>query len=149
MMFWEAHDEFTNSQKTVMKPVRVVMNNYTLSIFENSNYYSNILTFDMEKSNLFVSEQHPWCVLLKQKTQNVELCSFSMNHKDTSFVEEWNYDFELFKNQCHVDRQGEDVEKQINYRLKKKIVIINLKLFSKKKFLKIFYKSFYKFLFTK
>jgi hypothetical protein len=111
-------------KRVILKPARVVMNNFTLSIFENSNYFSNILTFDLEKANLFVSKEHSWCVLITQKHQQIELCPFSMNRKDTSFVEEWNYDFELFKNQCHETRKADDIVNIEKALLKKKIVKI-------------------------
>lgn len=122
MMFWETKDEHSDTLKKVLRPVRLVMNNFTLSIFENSNYNSNIMNFDLEMTKLFVSKEHPWCILIQQKFQNAELCNFSMDHKDTSFVEEWNYDFQLFKYKCHVDRKAEDVEKSINFKLRKKLV---------------------------
>jgi hypothetical protein len=124
MMFWETKDENSESLKKVLRPVRIVMNNFTLSIFENSNYNSNMMTFDLEKTQLFISKEHPWCILIQQKIQQAELCPFSMDHKDTSFVEEWNNDFQLFKYKCHVDRKAEDVESQINYKLKQKLVSI-------------------------
>jgi hypothetical protein len=121
MIFWEITDSNGNV-KTIMKPVRVVMNNFTVSFFESSNYNSNIITFDIEKTHIFVSKKHAWCTILQEKKREMEFCPFSMNRKDTNFKEEWTYDFELFKNQCHVERSADDIEEEIKYRLKAKIV---------------------------
>jgi hypothetical protein len=125
MMLYEVEDKkstSSNGKRALNKPVRVVMNNYTLSVFENSNYYSNILTFDMNRSTLKISPDRQYCVIVIQSEKEIEFCPFNLNKTDTAFVEEWNYDFELFKNQCHQKRISEPLDEELNEVYKKKVV---------------------------
>lgn len=137
MMFRDLSSDNSSKSATsihkVLAPVRVVMNNFTLSIFESANYYSNLLTFDLEQTNFLSSKEHKWCFILQQKSQEAELCSYSMKHKDTSFVEEWSYDFELFKGKCRVEKATNEVTDDINYRLKTKMMEIEKEMENEKK----------------
>ena len=121
MIFWDIKEPDGN-YKTIMKPVRLVLNNFTISFFENSNFESNILTLEIEKTNIFKSKNHPWCALLKQNRREMEFCPFSMDRNDKTFMEEWSYDFKLFKNQCHVERATNEIEDEIKYKMKTKVV---------------------------
>ena len=79
-------------------PVRVIMNNKSVSIYQDESLHSNFMTLLLKDTNLFKSEIG--CFILKGSNQKVQICGLG----DTKFVEEWTYDFNLFKYQCREKR---------------------------------------------
>lgn len=102
-----------------MLPMRVVLNNMTISLYRNSEYISNKITYDLFQTQFLKSNKNPKCFILQQGDKKTEVCPF--NRFDESFLDEWFYDFSLFKNQCHVDRKA-DIIKDLNNDLKLKMV---------------------------
>ena len=105
----------------VQQPIRVVLNNFTISLYESSDFNSNIMSFDLEYTLFHISTERPYCFLLTQKQKEVELCPFSMSKKDTLFNEEWSYDFNLFKYQCHADRKTNKLDEILKNKLRQKV----------------------------
>ena len=90
-------------------PVRVVMNNMTIAVFSSDDYASNILNFNLEYSTFILSNRHISCFVIKESFPKdnpkfAEFCPFGLD-KSTLVNHEWNYDFNLFKNQCKTKRQ--------------------------------------------
>jgi hypothetical protein len=131
-MMYKSTTDINGEVNKITLPVRVVLNNFTISLYANSEYNSNIITFELEKTELINSKEHPYCFFLKTESKEIEICSFYMK-KDTNFLEEWHYDFELFKNKCRVDRESDDIKREIKRRLKKKANEIQNQLQAKKK----------------
>jgi len=104
-----------NNEKTVQiyQPVRIVMNNFTISIYESSNFNSHEINFELKRSELKQSTAHSWCFILTELDKEVELCNFSYHDKvsNEKFIREWNKDFHMFKNDCHTGRFTNLVEK--------------------------------------
>jgi hypothetical protein len=88
----------------VQIPTRVVMNNKTISIFKGVEYEDLIMSFNMPTCQFKRSiNTYPGCFRLREGQKNTVICPFTPE-KDNRTVEEWDYDFNLFKNQCSTPR---------------------------------------------
>ena len=90
-------------------PVRVVMNNMTIAVFTSDDYASNIMNFNLQYSSFILSRRHPSCFIIKESIpkgnpKKAEFCPFGLD-KSTLVNHEWNYDFNLFKNQCQTKKE--------------------------------------------
>jgi len=110
----------------VQVPVRVIMNNRTLSIYGGEEYNTQIITLDLEYSFFLRENNNPDPVLKKCfsivsgfNKQKASLCPFSRGDEKT--VDEWEYDFNLFKNQCQQSREKLEMEFRLNNKLQDKI----------------------------
>lgn len=108
--------------KAIQLPVRVVMNQYTLSAYAGLNETDKKVSFDIKKVNFYTSIRDPSCFILKEygifqnpttekkelgeKTSisEAEFCPFGAN-SNPDIKEEWEYDFNLFKHQCHEQKK--------------------------------------------
>lgn len=107
--------------KAVQIPVRVVMNQYTISAFAGLNETDRKVSFDIKKVSFYTSIRDPTCFILKEygvphapmsKTGSLgekapiseaEFCPFATSSPEIK--EEWDYDFHLFKHQCHESKK--------------------------------------------
>jgi len=117
-----------SSSKDVQKlqiPTRVVMNNKTVTIFGGESYDTQIKTFSLEHTNFKRSASNPSCFYLTESNKKAELCPFGYNPKGSKMVEEWDYDFNLFKHQCATPRDkiaiNLQMEKKLNDKLNEKM----------------------------
>ena len=115
----------------VQLPVRVVMNNRTIIIFGSSDDYNSVIsTFELQLTDIAPSKLHTNCFILSQgeiTDQNklqAEICPFGLDRAEEIF-QSWMYDFNLFKFQCHVERDIVDLDaaqaKTLNDKFKKKV----------------------------
>ena len=121
-----------NYVENLQIPVRVVMNNRTLSIFGSSDYDSLMKSFELSDTEFAPSKFHKDCFIITEGKANLdpnnsalkqaELCPFGFDRKDKVY-QEWFYDFNLFKFQCHSEREvlNNDEIKALDDKLKKKI----------------------------
>ena len=84
-------------------PVRVVMNNKTLAAFAGVEYNEQKISFTLSKTAINPSGEHANCFILRENEKTAEFCPFGFD-KSISVFEEWDYDFNLFKYQCHTKR---------------------------------------------
>lgn len=110
-----------NPNKT---PARIVMNDKTITVYTDENLATQIDTFILEKTKFQRPEGNPHCFRLESPTTKGEFCNLDSNPK-VNFIEEWQYDFNLFKVQCHSERKvialNDKEEKQLQHELEKKI----------------------------
>jgi hypothetical protein len=92
-----------SAQKEIQIPVRVVMNNKTVTLFNGESYDSQIKTFDLQMTELKSSSEHPNCFYFTSGTKKAELCPFGFDTSDKT-LGEWFEHFNLFKHQCHTNR---------------------------------------------
>jgi hypothetical protein len=103
--------------KAIQIPVRVVMNQYTISAFAGLNETDRKISFDIAKVSFYTSIRDPNCFILKEygvpnipmsksgalgekaPISEAEFCPFATSSPEIK--EEWDYDFHLFKHQCH------------------------------------------------
>lgn len=137
--------------QAVQIPVRVVMNQYTIAAYAGLNETDRRVSFDLQKVNFFTSLRDPNCFELREvgvheniedeqsfRGENVpinraELCSFGTSGAH-DVKEEWDYDFHLFKHQCHEPKRvspvlnDTEIEDELNKKKgQMKIDIINEK----------------------
>jgi len=104
---------------SVQIPVRVVMNNRTLSIFAGQDYDSHIIGFVLKKSAIVMDAKKPECFYVNQDDgKKARLCPFGCENTKKA-VEEWDYDFNLFKYQCNYGHKEHEVD--FNQKLNSKI----------------------------
>ena len=92
---------FTNNPAHI--PSRVVMNSRSVSAYTDDTLQTNLSTFLLDKTEITRSAKKPHCFILTSPNAKGEFCNIDTNPK-TNFVEEWDYDFNLFKRQCKTDR---------------------------------------------
>lgn len=115
-------------------PVRIVMNNFTISLYQDDSSSSLIHSFLLDKSDLLRDKEF-CCFNLKDSRQVVNICGFQNKcHSDNKkafsddispFVVEWERDFKTFKVDCRVGRDTTlitpDDENALNQNLRKKM----------------------------
>ena len=128
-----SHRGISSSSRDVKKengelqlPVRVVMNNRTIVVYGGEDYGSQIVTLDIDKSEFRRETLNPlkhlrkcFSIVSLETGEKATLCPFVA--ADTKAVEEWDYDFNLFKNQCHQSREKLQMEFKFNSSLQDKI----------------------------
>lgn len=116
-----------DSKETIKVPVRVVMNNRTLTIFAGEEFDSHLETFNILSSN-FVSPDPKTaspadlgCFYINSEDgRKAHLCPFS-DSSNTKILEEWFYDFNLFKYQCNYGHKEQELNVKLQKRLEEKI----------------------------
>ena len=107
------------NEKGVRVPIRLVMNNKSISAFQDENLSSSLITFLLEDTQFKLLKENKSCFRLENVNGHADFCSLvedcagnrpevSNTIIDTyhnSFVNEWNYDFNLFKTQCFQERK--------------------------------------------
>ena len=106
-------------------PVRVLMNNETISVFSGDSYESLFMSFKLKNVRFLRHATREDCFVLKEtERKKINLCSFSAGGGCKKEIDEWDYDFHLFKNQCAVKPERYlDVSKEFKIKLAYKIVI--------------------------
>lgn len=104
-------------------PARIVMNEKSVSIYTDETLLTELGTFILDNTTFKLAENTN-CFILDSQAMKGEFCNLETSNK-ASFVEEWNYDFNLFKIQCHTDRKvvalNDRDEKELQQELEKKI----------------------------
>ena len=105
-------------------PSRIVMNEKTVVVYTNETLETQLGTFIIEKTVFKLSEKKD-CFILDSEAIKGEFCNLDSGSSKGNFVEEWNYDFNLFKYQCHSPRKTIELndveEKKLKNELDKKI----------------------------
>jgi len=99
--------EFDIVTKKVTKkiPVRVVMNNRTISVFQDDDYSDMLKTFKLRSTSFLHSEKF-CCFGIRDNEKEIRLCGYPENcgelGKPNDWSKKWQDDFVLFKVQCRV-----------------------------------------------
>ena len=109
-------------QMKIKKPIRIVMNNHTISVFRDDSYEELAYTFDLVKTN-FLLEQHPCCYSIQDQYKNLEVCSYDSecNKITNDWVKSWEKDFNLFKHDCHSGLQVELITAEDEIKLEEQL----------------------------
>ena len=115
----------SNEVPSMQIPVRVVMNNKTFTIFGGESYDSQVKSFNLKDTDFKRSIKNRSCFILRESKKTAELCPFGFNPKGGKMIEEWDYDFNLFKYQCATPREKIEIniqlEKEMNDKLEEKM----------------------------
>jgi hypothetical protein len=112
-----------NSEATVQVPVRVIMNNRTLTIFAGDGYETHLDSFNILNTNFEIvaeKDKEPECFILRSENKFAKLCPFGSESK-SQFVDEWRFDYNLFKYQCNFGHKEPDMQITMKKKLEEKI----------------------------
>ncbi len=104
-------------------PIRLVMNNKSVSVYQDETLKTNLRTFLLENTKFMTVKENPRCFILESPSGKAQFCELDAGNGD--FVEEWNYDFHLFKKQCKEERATIEIKqsekKKLEQSYKKKM----------------------------
>lgn len=103
-------------------PVRLIMNNRTLTVLEGTEYDQQLHTFNLPYTKIYqiinrrdcfgIEEERP--ARLNQPAKMV-FCDFNAGKTHgVEWVNEWDYDFNLFKYQCSTPKDWKSFNKTLN-----------------------------------
>ncbi len=115
--------QMINSKDIPQIPVRAIMNNRTITLFTGVEYETHVMTFNLIDTNLFRIKDKTNCFKLKSKENTVDLCPFGCDNIKAA-VDEWDNDFNLFKNQCNNKMDIIIVDTDFDKKLKNIMVIL-------------------------
>lgn len=132
-------------------PVRVIMNNETLTAYSGFQDEDKKVSFYLQKAKIVKSTRDENCFVITDKgirnsekfysnlknserlAHYAEFCPFTLTSSDNIY-QEWYYDFNLFKYQCHENREITFLNQtQIEDQLAKAAGQIRLDILTKKK----------------
>jgi len=93
------------TKKTTRQPIRVVMNNQTVTLYSDEDYESKIHTFVLDTSSVLRSDF--CCVQFMDSLKKHKVCGFDAdcgNRINNKWSEGWIQDFKLFKYNCKTGR---------------------------------------------
>ena len=111
-------------QNSISVPIRVVMNNSTLTLYTGDETESLYLSFNLVISRFVRSGQKGCFEVYESNKKYATLCPFGCDDSNKA-LEEWDYDFNLFKYQCNYKRANID-EDEMMKKLAEKMVRKNL-----------------------
>jgi hypothetical protein len=109
-----------DSEDSLQVPVRVIMNNRTVTIFAGDSYDTHLETFNLLSSNFEMIKDKPECFNIKAADgRYARLCPFGCT-SNSAVVDEWRYDFNLFKYQCNVGHKEQilDMDKKLKEKIR-------------------------------
>lgn len=89
-------------------PIRLVMNNKSISVYQDETLSTQMMTFILKNTVFSRVKGDNRCFILNGINTRAQFCQ--LDSQSGHFVEEWDYDFHLFKNQCHMKREIIDLE---------------------------------------
>lgn len=111
-------------------PVRLVMNDKTVTAYQDDNLQDKILTYLLEESELTKTDDFRICFIIKNNVNSSKFCM--LDASKGNFLEEWFYDFSLFKHQCKREREKSNKffneEQKLEKEYKAKVDKIKLEL---------------------
>lgn len=127
----ESTKEFSNYPKI---PIRLVMNDKTITAYMDDTLTNKLQTYLLEQSHIIRKEGDKNCFLIQNNIRNDKFCM--LDSAKGEFVEEWIYDFNLFKHQCKKDRAVSSLilseEKRLENEFKSKIENVKLDIVQEK-----------------
>merc|ERR1711957_423988 len=100
--------------------VRAIMNNQTVTLYTGDEVESMFLSFVI-KSTSFHRASKAGCFQLYESTHKyITLCPFGCENGSTQGLEEWDYDYNLFKYQCAYKKSDKEA-RELKRRLDDKI----------------------------
>lgn len=115
-------------------PVRLVMNDKTLTAYQDDNLQDKIVTYLLEETALIKTDDYRRCFILKNNVNSSKFCM--LDASKGNFLEEWFYDYNLFKHQCKKEREKSDKffdeEKKLEKEYKQKVDKIKMELVQNK-----------------
>jgi len=114
-------------------PSKILMNNRTLSIFEDDSYKKLVFSYNLTRT-LLTPDPNEFCVMILKDSNNMtRIRGFDAqcgNPPIDKFVDGWKRDFNMFKNECYQGRQevllDKDLQAKIDSMAKKKTELASM-----------------------
>ncbi len=123
---------FEHNNRSEIIPARVIMNENSISAFKGDNYDSNIISFNLKETVIAKDEKDNKCFVLANNLKKYVFCAY-ITSSARNFIEEWIYDFNLFKFQCAYKKQIKQ-NKQLNKKESISSTSLNYNNYSKKEY---------------
>ena len=109
-----------------MVPVRLVMNDKTVTAYQDDNLQNKITTYLLQETAFVRVKDKKTCFILRNNINDDQFCMLDLGKGD--FVEEWDYDFNLFKFQCKKKRAQSDktIDRNMESEFKNKVEDLKL-----------------------
>lgn len=94
-----------NAPEPIKKPVRILMNNRTVTIYNDDSYQQMYHTWNIEHTRFQYNKEH-CCFDIQDNSMKTTVCGYDQycGPKDKNvWAEGWNEDFQLFKTTCKTD----------------------------------------------
>ena len=95
--------DLLNGQKRtrpVQVPVRAIMNNRTISFYENAeDFNTHAVTYNLKTADFRRSSRDKYCFVISEANRKTELCPIGIDQTGKDF-DEWDRDFHVFKYNC-------------------------------------------------
>ena len=122
--FWTEYNDAT--RETKKQPVRILMNNKTLSLFTDDDYENKLYSFNNDVTSIFKDREY-CCVKFQDSFKQFKLCGFPSNcgtRVNNKWAEDWVKHFNFFKKECKTGFKetgilSEDDEKSLDNTFKK------------------------------
>jgi hypothetical protein len=114
-------------EKSVEFPVRAIMNNRTVSLYTGDDIESLYLSFDIKLTNFYRSSKSGCFQLYESSKKYITLCPFGCENGSTQGLEEWDYDYHLFKFQCSYkkdDKAARELKKKLDEKIVFNLIIL-------------------------
>eukprot|EP00340_Litonotus_pictus_P006417 CAMPEP_0170521898 /NCGR_PEP_ID=MMETSP0209-20121228/7307_1 /TAXON_ID=665100 ORGANISM="Litonotus pictus, Strain P1" /NCGR_SAMPLE_ID=MMETSP0209 /ASSEMBLY_ACC=CAM_ASM_000301 /LENGTH=600 /DNA_ID=CAMNT_0010809069 /DNA_START=867 /DNA_END=2666 /DNA_ORIENTATION=+ len=109
--------EVINSKEVFKRvPARLVLNNRTISLFQDDNYIKSSFNFPLDKTIVSPSAGNHCCLLIKSQNKAFNVCggfgSECGSKQKPVFANDWLEDFNLFKTKCQTPVKEESMRKE-------------------------------------
>jgi hypothetical protein len=129
----EKNDESTKDFSTKpMIPIRIVMTDKTIAAYLDDSLKSKVVDYNLSQSVMI--KKGDSCFIIQSNLRNDKFCMLDSSKGD--FLEEWYYDFNLFKNQCQTKRAKSSIifseEKKLEDDFRKKVAGVQASMVEEK-----------------
>jgi hypothetical protein len=105
--------------KITQIPVRAILNNRTISFYENAEDFSTHYTsFNLKTSDFFHSKRDRSCFILSENQRQSELCPIGADPSLKTY-NDWDKDFNIFKFNC--ESKPDEIEADLDNKMKEKM----------------------------
>ena len=116
-----------------MIPIRIVMTEKTFAAYQDDTLKSKIIDYNLSQA-VMIKKSDGNCFVIQNNERNDKFCMLDSGKGD--FLEEWYYDFNLFKNQCQTKRAKSSLifseEKKLEDEFKKKVAGVQASMVEEK-----------------
>jgi len=106
----------------VKVPGRLLINNRTISLFEDNNYDNAVFSYNLQDSTLNPFKDDHCCFFIQSLNKRQKICALSDcgSKAEPKFLNSWKYSFSLFQKKCYrkietkrvAEKSLDDVQKE-------------------------------------
>jgi hypothetical protein len=97
------YKSYDTQLREIKMPSRIVMNNRTITLYNDERYHKHVFTFNLPQVSIYSSVKDPCCFILRSLNQQFEICGFQTecgSKANPVFYKSWEHDFVLWQTQC-------------------------------------------------